>query len=149
MDIYIVKENETIEDIAKKFNLTVNDLQSVNDTNLYEIREGDLLNIPFILSEDFIYYEIQEGNTLRSIAKERNIDVATLAHLNGLDISDYIYPKQILIVPKENVRVYITVVGDTMQDLETKLGFSIDRIIEDNPDIYLVENQLLIEREQL
>lgn len=149
MDIYIVKENERIEDIAKKFNLTVNDLQLVNDTNLYEIKEGDVLNIPFILSEDFIYYEIQEGNTLRSIAKERNIDVATLAHLNGLDIGDYIYPKQILIVPKENVRVYITVVGDTMQDLEKKLGFSINRIIEDNPDIYLVENQLLIEREQV
>ena len=148
MDIYIVKENETIEDIAKRFNLTVNNLQSVNDINLYEIKAGDKLNIPFILSEDFIYYEIQSGNTLKQIADERNISVKTLAQLNGMDIDDYIYPKQIIIIPKENVRVYITEPGDTIRDLERKLGFSILKILEDNPDIYLVENQLLIEREK-
>lgn len=148
MDIYIVKENETIEDIAKRFNLTINDLQSVNDINLYEIKQGDKLNIPFILSEDFMYYEIQSGNTLKQIADERNINVKTLAHLNGMDIDDYIYPKQIIIIPKENVKVYITEVGDTIRDLERKFGFSILKILEDNPDIYLVENQLLIEREK-
>lgn len=147
MDIYIVKENETIEDIAKRFNLTVNDLQSVNDINLYEIKPGDELNIPFILSEDFIYYEVEKGDTLKNIANEKNISVATLAHLNGLNINDYIYPKQILIIPKENVKVYITEPGDTIKDLEQELGFKIEKIIEDNPEIYLIENQLLIERE--
>lgn len=146
MDIYIVKENETIEDIANRFNLDVNDLQTVNDINLFEIKEGDQINIPFVLSEDFIYYEIERGDTLKNIASERNIDVKTLAYLNGLDLNDYIYPKQILLIPKPNVKVYITEKGDTIRDLEDKLGFQIEKIIEDNPDIYLVENQLLIER---
>lgn len=148
MDIYIVKENETIDDIAKKFNLSVNDLLKVNDINLYEITEGDLINIPFILSDDFIYYEIVEGDTLKNIAKNLNIGIKTLAYLNGMDIDDYIYPKQMIIIPRENIKVYITKPGDTIQDLERNLGFSITKIIEDNPDIYLVENQLLIERER-
>ena len=148
MDIYIVKQNETIEDIAARFNLNVNDLQLVNDTNLYELQPGDKINIPFILSEDFIYYEIQEGNTLKKIADERKIDVNTLAHLNGMDINDYIYPKQIIIIPKENVKVYITAPGDTIQDLEMSLGSTLFKILEDNPQIYLVENQLLIQREK-
>jgi len=147
MDIYVVKENETIDDIAKRFNLTVNDLQSVNDINLYEIKPGDEINIPFILSEDFIYYEIEKGDTLKNIANEKNISVKTLAYLNGLDLDDYIYPKQILLIPKDNVKVYITKPGDTIKDLEKELGFKLDKIIEDNPDIYLVENQLLVERE--
>ena len=72
MDIYVVKENETIEDIANRFNLTVNDLQEVNDLNLYEIKPGDELNIPFILSQDFVYYEIEKGDTLRNIAKGKD-----------------------------------------------------------------------------
>lgn len=148
MDIYIVKENETIDDIAKKFNLSVNDLLKVNDINLYEITEGDLINIPFILSDDFIYYKIVEGDTLKNIAKNLNIGIKTLAYLNGMDIDDYIYPKQMIIIPRENIKVYITKPGDTIQDLERNLGFSITKIIEDNPDIYLVENQLLIERER-
>ena len=147
MDIYVVKESETIEDIAKRFNLTVNDLQSVNDINLYEIKKGDNINIPFILTEDFIYYKIEKGDTLKQISKDKNINVTTLAHLNGLDIDDYIYPEQILLIPKENVKVYITQSGDTIRTLEDKIGFKLDKILEDNPEIYLVENQLLIERE--
>lgn len=147
MDIYVVKENETIEDIAKRFNLTVNDLQSVNDINLYEIKPGDNINIPFILTEDFIYYTIEKGDTLKQIAKDENISIKTLAYLNGLDIDDYIYPNQILLIPKENVKVYITQPGDTIKNLEKELGFKLAKILEDNPEIYLVENQLLIERE--
>lgn len=148
MDIYIVKENETIDNIAQKFNLTVNDLLKVNDFNLYEIQPGDIINIPFILSDDFIYYEISKGDTLRNIAMNLKIGVETLAYLNGLNINDYIYPGQRIIVPRDNVKVYITKLGDTIKDLENNLGFSITKIIEDNPNIYLVENQLLIEREK-
>ncbi|MBQ7104826.1 MAG: LysM peptidoglycan-binding domain-containing protein [Bacilli bacterium] len=147
MDIYIVKENETIEDIAKKFNLTVNEIGRVNDINLYEIKAGDTIYIPFILSNDFIYYEILEGDTLKNIASTLNIDYKTLAYLNGMDIDDYIYPKQVIIVPRENVMVYITKIGDRIKDLEEKFQVPISKIIEDNPDIYLVENQLIIERE--
>ena len=67
--------------------------------------------------------------------------------LNGLELSDYIYPKQVLIIPKDNVRVYITEKGDTLKDLEANLGFTIQKILEDNPNLYLVENQLIIERD--
>jgi len=141
MDIYIVKANETIDDIAKRFNLTVMNIETVNDIDLSTIKEGDIINIPFILSEDFIYYEIIEGDTLKNIANEQNISVKTLAQLNGMDIDDYIYPKQVIIIPKQNVKVYITESGDTIQDLERNMGFNLSKILEDNPDIYLVENQ--------
>ena len=149
MDIYIVKANETIDDIAKRFNLTVMNIETVNDIDLSTIKEGDIINIPFILSEDFIYYEIIEGDTLKNIANEQNISVKTLAQLNGMDIDDYIYPKQDIIIPKQNVKVYITESGDTIQDLERNMGFNLSKILEDNPDIYLVENQLLIQRENI
>lgn len=149
MDIYIVKESETIGDIAKQFNLKISDIASVNDINLYELKPGDEINIPFILSQDFIYYVIEQGDTLKNISEKNNIDLDVLAHLNGLEINDYIYPNQTIIIPKDNVKVYITKAGDTIKDLERNLGFSLEKIIEDNPDIYLVANQLLIEREKV
>ena len=148
MDIYIVKENETIDDIAKQFNLQISDLASVNDINLYELKPGDEINIPFILSQDFIYYVIEQGDTLKNISEKSNIDLEVLAHLNGLEINDYIYPNQTIIIPKGNVKVYITKPGDTIKNLIRNFGFNLEKIIEDNPDIYLVANQLLIEREK-
>lgn len=149
MDIYIVKEGENIEQIANRFNLSISDLQSVNSINLNSINPGDEINIPFILSQDFIYYVIEQGETLKNIADKSNVELEILAHLNGLDINDYIYPNQTIIVPKDNIKIYITKQGDTIKDLEKKVGFSLERIFEDNADIYLVANQLLIEREKI
>ena len=91
---------------------------------------------------------IEQGDTLKNISEKNNIDLEVLAHLNGLEINDYIYPNQTIIIPKDNVKVYITKAGDTIKDLIRSLGFNLEKIIEDNTDIYLVANQLLIEREK-
>ena len=149
MDIYIVKEGETIDQIAKRFNLSIDDLKSVNDININNLNPGDEINIPFILSQDFIYYVIEQGDTLKNIADKNEVGIDILAHLNGLEINDYIYPNQTIIIPKDNVKIYITKSGDTIKDLERNVGFSLNKLMEDNPDIYLVANQLLIEREKL
>lgn len=149
MDIYIVKEGETIDQIAKRFNLSIDDLKSVNDININNLNPGDEINIPFILSQDFIYYVIEQGDTLKNIADKNKVAIDILAHLNGLEINDYIYPNQTIIIPKDNVKIYITKSGDTIKDLERNVGFSLNKLIEDNPEIYLVANQLLIEREKL
>lgn len=149
MDIYIVKEGETIDQIAKRFNLSIDDLKSVNDININNLNPGDEINIPFILSKDFIYYVIEQGDTLKNIADKNKVAIDILAHLNGLEINDYIYPNQTIIIPRDNVKIYITKSGDTINDLERNVGFSLNKLIEDNPEIYLVANQLLIEREKL
>lgn len=149
MDIYIVKEGETIDQIAKRFNLSIDDLKSVNDININNLNPGDEINIPFILSQDFVYYVIEQGDTLKNIADKNKVAIDILAHLNGLEINDYIYPNQTIIIPKDNVKIYITKSGDTIKDLERNVGFSLNKLIEDNPEIYLVANQLLIEREKL
>ena len=130
MDIYTVKRGETIDDITSRFKVTMEDLEKVND-DIDLLREGDEINIPFILSDDFNYYEVK-----------------TIAHLNGLDLKDYIYPKQVLILPKDGIEIYITEKGDTINDLEKALNSSIDVLIRDNPNIYVVENQLLVKREK-
>ena len=70
----------------------------------------DSFNNPYYSS-----YEIKNGDTLYGISKKYNVNTKLLAELNGLDLEDYIYPGQILLVPKKDVSYYITKTGDTLK----------------------------------
>ena len=55
-----------------------------------------------MLENDFYTtYEIKKGDNLYNISKEFNVNTKLLAQLNGLDLDDYIYPGQVLLVPKK------------------------------------------------
>ena len=62
-------------------------------------------------------YEIKKGDTLYQISKDYNVNTKLLAELNGLNIDDYIYPGQTILVPKKNVSYYITKEGDTIKSV--------------------------------
>ena len=51
-------------------------------------------------------YEIKKGDTLYQISKEYNVNTKLLAELNGLNLDDYIYPGQTILIPKKNVSYY-------------------------------------------
>ena len=73
------------------------------------------------------------------IAKKYGISLDELISLNGLDKEDYIYPGEILKIPKNNN--YITKEGDTIKDI---LKFSnIEDLLNKNSEIYLVPNQII------
>ena len=53
--------------------------------------------------DDEIYYEyytIKRGDNLYQIAKNYNVNPSLLAALNGLDLNEFIYPNQVIMVPK-------------------------------------------------
>ncbi len=54
------------------------------------------------------YYTIQKGDNLYEIAKKSNVNPKLLAIINGLNVNDYIYPNQIIMIPKSNYAYYIT-----------------------------------------
>ena len=47
----------------------------------------------------FQYYKIESGDSLYKIAKKYNVNPNLLANLNGLDMDDYIYPNQVILIP--------------------------------------------------
>ena len=63
--------------------------------------------------------------------------------MNGLEINEYIYPGQRLIVPKPGVKVYITKDGDTIKTVAEEIGTSDTSLIVYNPNIYLLPEQLI------
>lgn len=91
----------------------------------------------------YMAYEIKKGDTLYQISKEYNVNTKLLAELNGLNLDDYIYPGQTILIPKKNVSYYITKEGDTLSMVSDIFNVNIGSIIKDNKTIYLKEGQMI------
>ena len=88
-------------------------------------------------------YEIKKGDNLYQISKKYNVNTKLLAELNGLNIDDYIYPGQVIFIPKKNVSYYITKEGDSLNTLSDIFGVSTKDIIYQNKTIYLSPGQMI------
>ena len=100
----------------------------------YEYNESNL----------FDYYKITNGDTLYKIAKDNNIDPNLLAELNGINENDYIYPEQVLLIPKAGSILYITAIGDTLSGILNGMNIDIDTLMNQNSKIYLQPEQLIV-----
>lgn len=144
-DIYVIKEGDTIESIAKKFNTT---LQVIYDLNIFRpismIEVGKSIVVPNSDIQAFEYYTVKKGDTIYSIAERYNTTPEIFISLNGLKEGEYIYENEILLVPKQDVNIYLTKENDTLKQVVKKLDGNIDDIYMQNPNIYLLPGQLVI-----
>ena len=98
------------------------------------------------LSQDFFdIYVIKKGDNLYEISKEYNINPMLLAALNGLNMDDYIYPNQELLIPKSGFIYYISAEGDTIDLVANKFNTNIEEVMKNNT-IYLLPGQLLVHK---
>ena len=94
--------------------------------------------------EYFDYYTVNKGDTLYQIASLTKLNPTLLASLNGLNETDYIYPNQVLLIPKSGSILYITTIGDTINEIIKNLGISADELMKQNSKIYLQPEQLIV-----
>ncbi len=98
-------------------------------------------------NEYFEVYTIKRGDTLYEIARRYNTDYNLLALLNGLNVNDYIYPDMTILVPKRDIKYYITKNNDTLYDVNNLLSGDIKKLVNENKNIYLKEGQLIVYRD--
>lgn len=91
---YIVSSGDTLYSIAKKFNIGLDKLKSVNNLTGNMLSIGQKLIIPF---EEDLTYVVKAGDTLYNIARKFNTTVDDLKKLNNL-VNDILSIGQILIV---------------------------------------------------
>ena len=94
----------------------------------------------------FDYYTIDKGDNLYKISRKYNINPNLLASLNGLDMNDYIYPGQTLLIPNSNYSYYITKQGDTLDMVSKTFNVSNSKLLDDNKTIYLLDGQMLVNK---
>ena len=145
---YIIGVNETINDISSKFGVPISEILRMNSNLDYNnLMPGQTIRIPTDVNENFIYYRIKKGDSLYKLSNENNIDVDMLAQINGLDLYDYLYPNQIIMIPKSGVKLYITKQGDTLSSISNETNTSLNSLVNDNNNIYLLPEQLILYRE--
>lgn len=146
-DKYLIKEGETLDDIASRFNTSVDMILNINDMYSREyLREGEEIIVPKNQESYFTYYTVNQGDSLYQIARKYNINPSLLALLNGLNMEDYIYPNQRLIIPKSGYSFYITKDGDTLEIVRDKFNKNWEDILKYNETIYLLPGQLMINK---
>lgn len=91
---YIVSSGDTLYSIAKKFNIGLDKLKSVNNLTGNMLSIGQKLIIPF---EEDLTYVVKAGDTLYNIARKFNTTVDDLKKINNL-VNDILSIGQILIV---------------------------------------------------
>lgn len=143
--VYMVKNGDTIESIAENIGINADFLRAINGLNKnYMLKEGMQIIVPFKEEGNFDKYIVQKGDTIYSIAATYGISINDLLMLNGLDTNDYIYPNQEILVPSQNLGIYITKDGDSIQSLEKNLQISLENLKRKNQNIYLIPEQLIV-----
>ena len=94
------------------------------------------------------YYVIQSGDTLYKIAREFNVNPKLLAEINGIEMDDYIYPNEVIMIPKNGVSYYITKDGDTLKEVSEIFNVEPRELINQNSKIYLLPGQMMFYKKQ-
>lgn len=132
---YIVKSGDSLWSIAKKFNISVEELKSYNNlfSNLLSI--GQVLEIPKEEpSGEYKTYTVKSGDSLYKIANANNITVKELMDYNNLG-STSLQIGQTLLIPiikgEELPTEYITYTvksGDSLYAIAKKYNTNVDAI---------------------
>lgn len=140
-DVYRIEVGDTIESIVSRYGTTSDIIRSMNPNSSFGV--GTNIVVPRI-NKYFDMYNIQKGDTLYEIARRYNTDYNLLALLNGLNVNDYIYPEMMIMVPKRDVKYYITRENDTINSVNKLLGSDMNRLLSENNNLYLKEGQLIV-----
>ena len=116
---YIVKSGDTLWSIAKKFNITVNELKALNNLTSNTLSIGQVLKINEQSSTPTENtYIVKSGDTLYSIANKYGVSVNEIKNLNNLT-SNSLSIGQVLKIPEttentEDYIIYTVKSGDTL-----------------------------------
>lgn len=140
-DIYMIKAGDSISSLANKFSTTVEVLRELNPNSSFGV--GSNIVVP-TTKEYFDVYVIEKGDNLYDIARRYNTDYNLLALLNGLNVNDYIYPGNSILVPKRDVKYYFTKKNDSLNSVSRILDADVIKLLRENNNIYLEEGQLIV-----
>ena len=144
---YIINQGDDLYKIAEKCNTNLKVLQDLNNLSTKNnIRVGMELTVPKESKDYFNYYVVEKGDSLYQISRKYNINPELLATINGLNMSDYIYPNQQLLIPKNGYSYYITAEGDTIDEVIKIFNSNKEKFLNENSTIYLMEGQLLVNK---
>ena len=127
---YVVKSGDTLWSIARKYNLSVNDLKALNNLSSNVLSVGQRLIVGKESSNDYV---VSAGDTLWAIARKFNVSVDDIKALNNLS-SNNLSIGMILKIPlysnkqNEETNVYVVKSGDSLWSIARMFNSTVDEI---------------------
>lgn len=110
VSLYIVRPGDTITQIAKMFDVSVNTILWANDlTRGASLREGQHL---IILPIDGVQHTVQKGDTLQGIAKKYKGDIDEILEFNDLTAGQKLSVGDVVVIPN-GTEVIVSTSGTT------------------------------------
>ena len=133
INTYIVEKGDTLYSIARKFNLTIDELKKLNNLkdNNISIGMSLIINKGEEDVSDILSYKVQKGDTLYSIAKKYNTTVSNLKTLNNLT-SNNLSVNQIIKVPNNELKIYTVLKDDTLYSIARKFNTTVSELQDIN-----------------
>jgi len=100
ISVYVVREGDTLADIAKLFGVSVNTIMWANDLKSRTVKAGDQL---IILPVSGVQHTVVKGDTLESVAKKYKGDVEEIAQFNDLSEDAKLVVGETIMIPDGEV----------------------------------------------
>lgn len=128
---YKVSKGDTLYSIAKKFNMTINELKELNNLTSNSLSIGQILKIKELgeKEEDYFSYIIKNGDTLYSIAKKYNTTVDEIKSINNLSSNNLTVGNilKLPVIESDNIN-YVVKSGDTLYSIAKKFNTTVNEI---------------------
>ncbi len=131
--VYKVKSGDSLWNIAKEYNTTVDTLKSVNNLKSDKLTINQQLLIPKNSNSGVKNqgtYTVRKGDTLWDIANEFNTTVSELKSLNNLS-TNVLQIGQILKIPSSN-NTYTVQKGDSLWKIAQKYNTTVNELMKLN-----------------
>lgn len=129
-EYYTVKSGDTLYGIARKYNLTVNELKSLNklSSNILNIGQKLVVTKGTALPENTNSYTVKAGDTLYAIANKFGVTVNEIKDTNNLNHNNLSIGQQLIIPNQTSSQVYTVISGDTLYGIAQKFNTNVNAI---------------------
>lgn len=127
---YVVKKGDSLWSIARKYNLSVNELKALNNLSSNVLSVGQRLIVGKESSNDYV---VSAGDTLWAIARKFNVSVDDIKALNNLSSNNLSIGMTLKIPPysnkqNEETNVYVVKSGDSLWSIARMFNSTVDEI---------------------
>lgn len=132
-EIYVVKAGDSLYKIANMFNMTVNELKTLNNLTSNNLSIGQQLKVIKEEMPSANTYIVKSGDSLYSIAKSFGVNVDELKNVNNKS-SNMLTIGEKLIIPINTTsipnsgNIYVVKAGDSLYSIASKYNITVNEL---------------------
>lgn len=128
-ETYTVQKGDTLYGIARKYNITVDELKSLNNIVGNNLYIGQELRVPVTqTNDDYEIYTVVKGDSLWLISQRYGVTVDDLIEINNLENADLQIGDKLKIPKTKPKNTYTVKKGDSLWSIAKEFNVSVEEL---------------------